>query len=120
MARPGGPLRTPHPKQLALTVTAGILAASALAGCDSQRPSAKAPICAPRATVPGSSGWDDPDGCWEPRPDGTRAYRTAFGGSYHYYSGPPGYSRYSDAVRGGWFSASKSSGGYRGAPSAAA
>src|SRR5216683_3220915 len=43
--------RAPHPKHLALTFAAGILAASALAGCDSQPPSAKAPICAPRATA---------------------------------------------------------------------
>jgi hypothetical protein len=112
--------RTPHPKHLALTITAGILAASALAGCDSRSPSAKAPICAPRASVPGSAGWDDPDGCWERRPDGRTYYRTTFGGYSYYHAEPPGYSRYSDASRGGWFSGSKSSGGYHGAPSAAA
>ena len=111
--------RAPHPKHLALTFAAGILAAASLAGCDSQ-PSAKAPICGPRATAPGSAGWDDPDGCWERRPDGRTYYRTSFGGYSYYHAEPPGYSKYSDS-RGGWFSGSKSStGGYRGAPSAAA
>ena len=82
--------RRPHPKHLALTITAGILAASALAGCDSQPLSAKAPICAPRAAAPGSGAWDDPEGCWERRPDGTRVYRTGFGGFYYYHPEPPG------------------------------
>jgi len=113
--------RAPHPKHLALTLTAGILAASALAGCDAQPPSAKAPTCAPRATAPGSAGWDDPDGCWERRPDGRTYYRTTFGGYSYYHAEPPGYSKFSDTSRGGWFSGSKSStGGYHGAPSAAA
>src|SRR6266852_4239576 len=94
--------RTLHPKHLALTITAGILAASALAGCDSRPASAKAPICAPRASVPGSAGWDDPDGCWERRPDGRTYYRTTFGGYSYYHAEPPGYSRYSDASLGGF------------------
>ena len=113
--------RLPHPKLLALTMTAGVLAASALVGCGSRPSSAKAPICAPPATVPGSAGWDDPDGCWERRSDGRTYYRTTFGGHPYFHPTPPGYSKFSDASRGGWFSGSKSSsGGYHGAPSAAA
>ena len=107
-------------KRLALHIAAGILAASALAGCDSRPQSAKAPDCGPRATAPGSAGWDDPNGCWERRPDGRRYYRTGLSGSYYYYSEPPSYSRYSD--QGGRWSSSghTSSGGYHGASSAAA
>ena len=106
-------------KRIALKLAAGILAASALAGCDSRTDSAKAPNCAPPATAPGSAGWDDPNGCWEQRPDGRRIYRTGFGGSYYYYSEPPSYSRYSNQG-GRWSSAGASGGGYHGAPSAAA
>ena len=48
-------------------------------------------------------------------------YRTTFGGYSYYHAEPPGYSKFSDTSRGGWFSGSKSStGGYHGAPSAAA
>lgn len=109
-------------KRLALHITAGILAASALAGCDSGPQSAKAPDCAPRATAPGSAGWEDPNGCWERRSDGRSYYRTGFGGHYYYYSEPPSYSRYSNQG-GRWSSGghvSGYSGGYHGAPSAAA
>ena len=106
-------------KHLALTITAGFLAAAALAGCDS-RSAARAPDCPPRATRPGTVGWDDPDGCWERRPDGQRYYRTTFGGYSYYHTEPPGYSKYSEASRGGWASAFRSAGGYHGAPSAAA
>ncbi len=105
-------------KRLALHITAGILAASALAGCDSSPHSAKAPDCPPRATAPGSAGWDDPNGCWERRPDGRTYYRTGFGGNYYYYAEPPSYSRYSS--QGGRWSSASASGGYHGAPSAAA
>ncbi len=105
-------------RRLALHITAGILAASALAGCDSRPQSAKAPDCLPHGTAPGSASWDDPDGCWERQPDGRRYYRTSFGGMHYYYSEPPSYSRYSGS--GGRWSSGGSSGGYHGAPSAAA
>jgi hypothetical protein len=105
-------------KRLALHIAAGILAASALAGCDSGPKSSKAPDCVPRATAPGSAGWDDPNGCWERRSDGRSYYRTGFGGHYYYYSEPPSYSRYSN--QGGRWSGGGSTGGYHGAPSASA
>ena len=55
------------------------------------------------------------------RPDGRTYYRTTFGGYSYYHAEPPGYSKFSDTSRGGWFSGSRSStGGYHGAPSAAA
>jgi hypothetical protein len=104
-------------KQVALYVAAGILAASALATFQSRPQSARAPDCPPLAAAPGSAGWDDPNGCWERRPDGRTYYRTGFGGHYYYYSEPPSYSRYSN--QGGRWGAS-STGGYHGAPSAAA
>lgn len=115
-----GPKRREPPvdRRLALHITAGILAASALAGCDSRPESAKAPDCQPQAIAPGSAGWSDPDGCWERQPDGRRYYRTSFGGMHYYYSEPPQYSRYSSS--GGRWSSGGSSGGYHGAPSAAA
>jgi len=115
--RKSGP---PPDKRLALHLAAGILAASAFAGCDSRPESAKAPSCPPVATAPGSAGWDDPNGCWERQSDGRRYYRTSFGGHYYYYSEPPSYSRYSNQG-GRWASSTSSSkGGYHGAPSAAA
>jgi len=43
-------------KRVALHIAASILAASALAGCDSRPQSAKAPDCLPQATAPGSAG----------------------------------------------------------------
>ena len=108
--------RPPADRKLALHLAAGILAASALAGCDSRPQSAKAPDCPPQ--VPGSATWSDPDGCWERQPDGRRYYRTSFAGMHYYYSEPPSYSRY--AGSGGRWSSAGSSGGYHGAPSAAA
>jgi hypothetical protein len=98
-------------------MAAGVLAAAALAGCDSRPSSARAPACPPIATQPGSAGWDDPDGCWERPPAGRPIYRTSYGGHYFYYSAPPSSSRYSD-TGGRWFSSAKSVGGYHGAPSA--
>jgi len=110
----------PMDRRLALHLTAGILAASALAGCDSRPESAKAPDCVPRqAIAPGSASWDDPNGCWERRPDGRRYYRTSFGGTYYYYAEPPSYSRYSNQG-GRWSGGKVSSGGYHGAPGASA
>ena len=105
-------------KRVALHIAASILAASALAACDSRPQSAKAPDCLPQATAPGSAGWDDPNGCWERRPNGMTYYRTGFGGRYYYYAEPPSYSHYSN--QGGRWSSASSSGGYHGAPSAAA
>jgi len=104
-------------RQVALYVAASILAASALATFQSRPQSARAPDCPPMSTAPGSAGWDDPNGCWERRPDGRSYYRTGFGGHYYYYSEPPSYSRYSN--QGGRWGGG-STGGYHGAPSAAA
>src|SRR5262249_31475253 len=67
------------------------------------------------AIAPGSAGWDDPNGCWERRPDGRSYYRTSFGGTYYYYSEPPSYSRYSNQG-GRWSGGKVSSGGAHGAP----
>lgn len=103
-------------RRLALHIAAGILAAGALAGCDSRPETARAPDCPPQ--VAGSAAWSDPDGCWERQPDGRRYYRTSFGGMHYYYSEPPSYSRYSGS--GGRWASGGSSGGYHGAPSAAA
>jgi len=83
-------------RSLALALTASVLAASALASCDSPgaRGSARrAPDCPPAVTGPREASWD-PEGCWEDRPDGRRFFRTAWGGHYFYYTGPPSYSRY--------------------------
>jgi hypothetical protein len=117
--RPKSTARTKPDKQLALTLAAGVLAAAALAGCDSRPSSVRAPSCPPVTTQPGSAGWDDRDGCWERQPDGHSVYRTSSGGHYFYYSSPPSYSRYSE-TGGRWFSSGTSSGGYHGAPGASA
>ncbi len=118
---------TPRDRRLALTITASALAASALAGCDSSAArgvAGRAPDCPPPVTSAREASWDDPNGCWERRPDGQRMYRTAWGGDYHYNPSPPYYSRYYEPPAGGrgshWFSSShSSSGGYHGAPSGA-
>src|SRR6266704_369914 len=52
-----------------------------------------APHCPPAVTAPREASWD-PEGCWENRPDGSRAFRTAWGGNYYYHASPPAYSRY--------------------------
>ena len=111
--------RKAQDKRLALHIAASILAASALASVDA-RPAAAAdpPFCAPHTAAPGSAGWDDLDGCWERRPDGGVLFRTGLAGRYYYHTEPPSYSRY--AGSGGRWSSGGSSGGYHGAPSAAA
>jgi hypothetical protein len=116
-------------KRLALAITASALAASALAGCDgspSRGVAGRAPDCPPASTSsPYEASWDDPNGCWDRRPDGQRAYRTTWGGHYYYNPSPPYYSRYYEPGAGArgssWFSGSHSSsgGGYHGAPSGA-
>lgn len=119
----------PRDKRLALAITASALAASALAGCDgspSRGVIGRAPDCPPASTSsPYEASWDDPNGCWDRRPDGQRAYRTTWGGHYYYNPSPPYYSRYYEPGAGArgssWFSGSHSSsgGGYHGAPSGA-
>lgn len=103
-------------RSLALAITASVLAASALAGCDSSAArgaARRAPDCPPAVTAPRQVDWD-PEGCWEKRPDGNRTFRTFWGGHYHYYSSPPSYSRYHGSEfssRPGWFSAHRWGGG---------
>jgi len=119
---------TARDRRLALTITASALAASALAGCDSPPPrgvTGRAPDCPPPATAGPEASWDDPNGCWDQRPNGQRMYRTTWGGHYYYNPSPPYYSRYYEPESGGrgshWFSSGThaSSGGYHGAPSGA-
>lgn len=120
---------TARDKRLALAITASALAASALAGCDSapsRGVAGRAPDCPrPATSSPYEASWDDPNGCWENRPDGRRMYRTGWGGHYYYNPSPPYYSRYYESETGArgsrWFSSghSSSSGGYHGAPSGA-
>ena len=120
-------LPTPRERRLALAITAGALAASALAGCDaspSRGVAGRPPDCPPATNSPYEVSWDDPNGCWEARPDGQRFYRTTWGGHYYYHPSPPYYSRYYEAESGGrgsrWFSSTSHSGsGYHGAPSGA-
>ena len=117
--------RTARDRRRALRIAAGVLAASALAGCDGPRGVAgRAPNCPPIASSPREGSWDDPDGCWENRPDGQRVYRTVWGGHPFYYVSPPAYSRYWESEssnRGSrWFwGASAGHGGAHGAPSGA-
>ena len=118
-------------RRLALAITASALAASALVGCDSppsRGVAGPAPECPPATTSsPYEASWDDPNGCWDRRPDGQRAYRTSWAGHYYYNPSPPYYSRYYEPESGArgsrWFSSSHSSsstgGGYHGAPSGA-
>ena len=107
-------------RSLALALTASVLAASALAGCDSSAArgaARRAPDCAPAVTAPGQVDWD-PEGCWENRRTGGPVFRTAWGGRYYYYSSPPAYSRYhgsESSSRSGWFSGSRSGTGVHGA-----
>jgi hypothetical protein len=126
--KPRKPRRRSAPdKRLALTITASMLAASALAGCDASPArgvAGRAPECAPAVTSPREGSWEDPNGCWENR-GGQRVYRTVWGGRSYYYSSPPYYSRYYESESGSrgsrWFSGSHSAsgGGYHGAPSGA-
>jgi len=118
---------TRRERRLALALTASALAASALVGCDSpptRGVAGRAPDCPPPTTSPYEVTWDDPNGCWESRPDGQRLYRTTWGGHYYYNPSPPYYSRYYEpetSVRGSrWFSSTSHAGsGYHGAPSGA-
>lgn len=116
--------RTTRDRRLALNIAASILAASAMAGCGQRGVSSRAPDCASPMSSPREGSWDDPDGCWENRPDGQRVYRTVFRGYPSYYSSPPAYSRYyasESSSRGSrWFWGShSSSAGYHGAPKGA-
>jgi hypothetical protein len=115
---------TTRDRRLALNIAASVLAASALAGCGQRGVSSRAPDCASAVFSPREGSWDDPDGCWENRPDGRRVFRTVFGGYPSYYSTPPAYSHYyvsESSSRGSrWFWSSQSSAtGYHGAPKGA-
>ena len=112
--------RRSESRSLALAITASVLAASALSGCDSSAArgaARRAPDCPPAVTGPRQVDWD-PEGCWENRRTGSPVFRTAWGGRYYYYPSPPSYSRYhasESSSRSGWFSGARSGSGVHGA-----
>ena len=111
----GGP-RTPRDKSVALVLVASVLAAASLGmGRAPKTPAPQAPDCPPAGTV----SWDDKDGCWTRRTDGTRSFRTSSGGRVYWHSSPPSGSRYySSSSRSSGWSWSRSSGSsYRGSSS---
>jgi hypothetical protein len=79
-------------KVAALSLTASLLAGSALAwhGASAPPPPPRAPDCPP-GPPPTTRGYTDPDGCWERRGD---VYRTTWSGTSYYYRTPPPMSRY--------------------------